>query len=70
MQHGGELDAPVWLRPVLQQRRQDARDGEARTVQRMDELGLGARLAAMSDCHAARLIVAKIGAGRDLKPTL
>ena len=29
MQHGGELDAPVWLRPVLQQRRQDARDGEA-----------------------------------------
>src|SRR5688572_31991159 len=53
---------------VLQQRDDGTREGDARRVQRMDELRLGARLRAEADVGAAGLEIGEGAGAGDLEP--
>ena len=66
---GTSTDA-VRLLVGLEDRRDDPGQGQARAVERVDELRLGARLGPVADRHPAGLEVAEVRARADLEPAL
>ena len=63
-------DAAVRLLVVLHDSYHDARQGQSRAVQRMDQTGLGFRIGAIADIGPPGLEITAVAAGANLEPLL
>src|SRR5690606_35799407 len=66
----GDDYGAVRLLIILDQRDDSARQGKAGPVERMQVLRLLARCGTITDCRPPCLVVAEVGAARDLQPSL